>query len=186
MNAEKAELRKKLRAMGPELSGEAVCGHILAHRWFLEAETVMAYRAMGSELCLDEVIEAAWRQGKRLLLPRCQADGTMTARTVSGWDQLERGAFGIMEPKPEMPIVLPGEIDLVLVPAMAYDKEGRRLGRGKGYYDRFLKDFDGRTIGVSGILIKSVPTEAHDIPVDAVASEDGLILCGMEGEAVGR
>lgn len=186
MKEKKAELRKTLRAMGPEQSEKAVCGHILAHGWFREAKTVMAYHALGSELSLNAVIEAAWQQGKGVLLPRCEGDGIMTARAVSGRDQLEKGAFGIMEPKAETPVVLPEEIDLILVPAMAYDRSGRRLGRGKGYYDRFLKDFGGKTIGVSGILLDQLPVEPHDIPVDAVASAQGLILCGMEEEAVGR
>lgn len=145
----------------------------------------MAYWAMASEIDLRPVIDAALRQEKALLLPRCEENGTMTARQVYRLEDLRPGAFGIWEPGPELPEAAAERIDLILVPAMAYDRKGHRLGRGKGYYDRFLCRYDGKTIGVSGILLESVPVEAHDVSVDAVASESGLILCGLEDEADG-
>lgn len=166
------------------LSAQAVCDSIVRCPWFSAAKTVMAYMAIPPELSLAPVLDAALAQGKQLLLPRCQKDGSMTARLISDRCSLTPGAFGILEPD-EHTLVFPKEqIDLILVPALAYDRWGRRLGRGKGYYDRFLTDFPGKTIGVSSSLLDAVPAEPHDIPVDAVATRRRIILCGLEDKTL--
>lgn len=167
--------------MAVRMDGGGVCRSILAHPWFLEAKTVMAYWAIAGEIDLGPVLEEALARGKRLLLPRCRGE-EMTARRVTDLTPLRPGVLGIPEPGEETEIVPPGEIDLILVPAMAYDARGRRLGRGKGYYDRFLPAAGGRTIGVSAVLLEHVPVEDHDVPVDAVAGDHGVILCGSEDE----
>lgn len=165
--------------MTPEVSGETVCQHILAHPWFLAARTVMAYSAIAGEIDVTPVLEETLRRGKTLLLPRCQGD-TMTARRVTDLETLVPGPFGILEPGPKAEVFPPEEIDLILVPAMAYDKAGNRLGRGKGCYDRFLPRTKGKTIGVSAVLLPSIPAEAHDVAVMALAERQGVSLCGLE------
>ena len=107
----------------------------------------------------------------------------MTARRIDDLGQLTSGAYGIPEPNPDAPVVSAAEIDLILVPGMAFDASGRRLGRGKGYYDRFLSDFHGKTMGICGQLMEEIPVEQHDITMDAVAADRGIIFCRMEGEA---
>ena len=107
----------------------------------------------------------------------------MTARRIDDLRQLISGAYGIPEPKPDAPVVSASEIDLILVPGLAFDRTGRRLGRGKGCYDRFLADFHGKTMGICGQLMPVVPVEQHDITMDAVATDHGIIICRMEGEA---
>ena len=161
----------------------ALCRYVLESEWFRQAKTVMAYAAIPPEVDLTPVLEAILTAGKTLILPRCEADGMMTARRIDDLGQLISGAYGIPEPNPDAPVVSSAEIDLILVPGMAFDAFGRRLGRGKGYYDRFLENFHGRTIGICGQLMESVPVEQHDITMDAVAVDHGIIFCGMEGEA---
>lgn len=93
------------------------------------------------------------------------------------------GAYGIPEPAADTTMVPAEEIDLILVPGLAFDRKGRRMGRGKGYYDRFLVNFTGKTIGICSLLLPEIPTEPHDRRMDAVATDHGIIYCEMEGEA---
>ena len=161
----------------------ALCRYVLESEWFRQANTVMAYAAIPPETDLSLVLEEILAAEKTLVLPRCEQDGSMTARQIDDLRQLISGAYGIPEPKPDAPVVSASEIDLILVPGLAFDRTGRRLGRGKGYYDRFLADFHGKTMGICGQLMPAVPVEQHDITMDAVATDHGIIICRMEGEA---
>ncbi len=161
----------------------ALCRHVLESEWFRQAKTIMAYAAISTEVDLSPVLKATLADGKTLILPRCEAGGIMTARRIDDFSQLTTGTYGIPEPNPDAPMVPAAEIDLILVPGMAFDALGRRLGRGKGYYDRFLVDFHGKTMGICGQLMAEVPVEQHDITMDAVAVDRGIIFCRMEGEA---
>lgn len=153
---------------------------ILSHPWFQNAASIMAYCAIPPEIDLTDVLQAILVQGKSLLLPRCEADGTMTARKIDSLEALRPGAYGILEPGPETPCIAPEKIDLILVPGLAFDKKGHRLGRGKGYYDRFLSKTTGKTIGVCGYLLPQVPVEPHDKRMDAVVTDKNIMICEME------
>ena len=183
MTESKAEFRRRIRRMESPVDEAAAAENILAHPWFREAKTVMAYCAILPEIDLLPVLEGALSMGKTLLLPRCEADGEMTARKIRDFSDLEQGSYGILEPKPETEIFPPEKIDLILVPGLAFDEMGRRLGRGKGYYDRFLLRTKGKTMGICRCLVPEVPVEDHDIRMDAVATEHKIILCEMEDGA---
>lgn len=184
MTAGKAELRRLLRQRPETGDSGALCRRILESEWFQTAETVLAYCAIAPEPDLEPVLEAALCQGKTLLLPRCEADGIMTARRILELGELQRGAYGIREPSPGAPEFPPERIQLILTPGMAFDRRGGRLGRGKGYYDRFLQNTNGMTVGVcfGARLLAQVPMEPHDRRMDAVVTEYETILCGMEGD----
>lgn len=143
----------------------------------------MAYAAIPPEAELKPVLEEILRQGKRLLLPRCDSDGTMTAREIRDLTELQPGAYGILEPDPDAPVVPADEIDLILVPGLAFDRHGRRMGRGKGYYDRFLTGYAGKTMGICTLLVPEVPVEPLDRTMDAVVTDSGIYYTEMEGEA---
>lgn len=143
----------------------------------------MAYSAIPPEIGMGPVLEAVLSQGKTLLLPRCEAEGIMTARKIADLSQLTPGAYGILEPKSETEVFPQEEIDLILVPGLAFDAKGHRLGRGKGYYDRFLVSRRGKTMGICRCLVPQVPVEDHDKIMDAVITEDKIILCEMEDSA---
>lgn len=184
MTAGKAELRKLLRQQPASGDSGALCRRILDSGWFQRAETVLAYCAIAPEPDLEMVLEAALSQGKTLLLPRCEPDGTMTARWVRDLGELQKGAYGIREPGAGLPVFPPERIQLILTPGMAFDRRGGRLGRGKGYYDRFLAQAGGMTVGVcfGARLLDLVPMEPHDHRMDAVVTELETILCEMEGD----
>lgn len=183
MHADKQAFRKKVRSAPRQVDEARLCREILTSPWFRAAKSVMAYAAIPPEAELRTVLEAALEQGKRLLLPRCDADGIMTARAVGSLLELRAGAYGILEPAPEAAIVPAEQIDMILVPGLAFDPKGRRMGRGKGYYDRYLAGFAGKTMGICTLLVPEVPTEPLDRPMDAVVTDSGIYYCEMEGEA---
>ena len=141
--------------------------------WTAEADTLLLFYGVGSEPDTGHLLLELWRQGKRVLLPKCLPGRAMEARLVRGEDDLRPGTFGIPEPLDACPTVDKGEIDLILVPALCYDLSCRRLGQGGGYYDRYLADYGGRTMGLcrERLLQKELPVEEHDRAVDLVLTE---------------
>ena len=146
------------------------------------ARTVLVYAASRGEPPLAELVALARETGREVVLPR--VDGTTLALHL--WPQggvLVRGAFGVGEPDVAWPVVDPGAIDLALVPGLAFDARGGRLGQGGGYYDRLLAGLAPgapgapRSIGLAWAfqLVPEVPSEAHDIRVDAVLTEEGWV-----------
>ena len=141
--------------------------------WTAEADTLLLFYGVGAEPDTGHLLLELWRQGKRVLLPKCLPGRAMEARLVRSGDDLRPGAFGIPEPLDACPTVDRGEIDLILVPALCYDLSCRRLGQGGGYYDRYLAGYGGRTVGLcrEGLLQRELPVEDHDRAVDLVLTE---------------
>jgi 5-formyltetrahydrofolate cyclo-ligase len=142
---------------------------------FAGVSVVGGYCPLGSEISPLPATEEARAVGAIVAYP-CFADPAKPFRFLAG-DPLEPGPFGIMQPARRHPVVQP---DLVLVPLVAIDARGTRLGRGKGHYDRTLlslKKSGARLIGVGWPLqrlTETIPTDEWDIPLDAFASPDGL------------
>ena len=148
---------------------------------------IMAYWPLKDEVDIRPLIGQLVGQGRTVLLPKVTGPETMELRRYTGPDDLKEGAFHIMEPTGEL-FTDYGQIDVVLVPGMAFDAAGHRLGRGKGYYDRFLAELNGlflrtnlaprtshlapRIIGVCFPFqrVAEVSTEAHDVVMDEVIS----------------
>ena len=192
-NETREELRTRMRAMRAQLSTEIqrnaardIARQAISLAAYREAHTVMAYIAARGELSLDGVIEDVLASGKRLALPRCEASGVMTARLVKSLDQLEPGAFGLMEPTASCPVLSPEEIDLILVPGTAFDRLGNRIGQGGGYYDRFLTKTRAVLAGVchDEALLERIDAQTHDVRMDMVLTP-GAILRPNEKENSG-
>jgi 5-formyltetrahydrofolate cyclo-ligase len=179
----KSDLRRFFRENPAEGDPVALCRNIQEHPWFREAETVMAFAALGGEPDLDPVLSEILRLGKTLVLPRCGKKGHMTAHRVWDLSELRSGAYGIREPAEDAPVVPNHEIQLILVPGVAFDKQGGRLGRGAGYYDRFLENYHGRAMGVCyETALTKIPMEPWDRPMDGVTTDHNTIYCRMEGD----
>lgn len=148
---------------------------------------VMAYAPVRGEVDPLPFVGDLLAQGLEVAFPAVVAGRGLVARRVSDLAQLVPGTFGILEPSPERPEADPAEIGLVLVPAVAYDRRGFRLGYGGGYYDRFLPLLrpGAVTVGLAyeRLLVDALPTEAHDRPVRWVVTEMRLLgpLDGKEG-----
>lgn len=189
MSEEKALLRRQLRARRAALSPEeleaasrAVCARVASLPEWRTAKSVMAYAAARGEIDVGALLEMARSSGKALLLPHCEGPGAMTARRVTDLAALTPGAYGIAEPPQDSEICPPERIDFVLVPGVAFSRDGGRLGQGGGYYDRFLPRCGAFSVGVCHgfALLERLPQEEHDARVRAVASPLGVFRCGEE------
>lgn len=173
----KSELRTLVRQLKREhLSAfpawsQDVCRRVAASEVWVQAETVLLYHALPDEPDLQPLLDGALREGKRVLLPVVVGDD-LELRAHQGPDTLREGAFHILEP---VGAVFPpsqyDQIALALVPGMAFDRAGHRLGRGRGYYDRLLPRLArARRIGICFPFqyFDAIPNEQHDIPMDAV------------------
>ena len=138
---------------------------------FQAAEQVAFYHALPGEVQTAAFIER-WYQQKRLFLPLVVGDDLRLLR-YTGPESLQKGAFGIWEPKPDGEEAEAGKIDLIIVPGVAFDGQCHRLGRGRGFYDRLLSSLHAPKIGIcfDFQLVPSVPVELFDHPMDYVVTE---------------
>lgn len=136
---------------------------------------VMAYSPVRGEVDPLPFLRLVWKRGGEVAFPVVVKGEGLVARRVSDLSQLEPAAFGLLEPTAQCPIVDPREIGAVLVPALAYDLRGFRLGYGGGYYDRFLPLLKPSTVTVGlvyeQLLVDQLPVEAHDRPVEWIVTE---------------
>jgi len=133
----------------------------------------MLYCSVEREPCTLGIAEAALSAGKTVAFPFCFRGGIMQARAVSAVSELRPAMLGIPAPPEDAPVIAPEDLDIVIVPAIAFDEGGYRLGYGGGYYDRYLCSIPAYTIGLARErLIKgSLPRESHDISVRCVVTE---------------
>ena len=133
------------------------------------SQTIVAYYPLSDEVDIRPLLDEWIAEGKSVILPKVTGDDTMELRCYTSHDDLQEGAFHILEPVGELFTDF-ASIDVVLVPGVAFDAEGHRLGRGRGYYDRFLRTLTVQTIGVCFDFQKvdEVPFDKYDIPVDKV------------------
>ena len=173
--------RSFLRDTDLEVAGHSlqVHGAILA----ADASVVVAYAAVGTEPPTRPLLETLVERGVRVLLPAVAADGGLRWGPFADWSQLVTTTMGLLEPSasPEADADAPSA-DLVLVPALAVDRAGHRLGRGGGYFDRWLPEgSSARIVAVvyDDEVLDAIPHEPHDRRVDAALTPSGVIPLGV-------
>ena len=181
MSLEKKELRRQVRvrleALTPQerrASDDALFARFLALPQVEQADTIFAFWGIpGREPDTARLIQELVRRGKTVGLPRMLPDRRMEVRRFVPDRPLVSAAFGISEPGEDCPLLEPEDIGLALVPAVCYDRRGYRLGFGGGYYDRWLKNFPGFSVGFCRevVLQDRAPVEAHDARVDLLLTE---------------
>jgi 5-formyltetrahydrofolate cyclo-ligase len=164
----------------------AACRHVAD---FVEREqlsVIMAYASFRSELDLSDLMLWCWRKGVEVIVPKCIVEGRrMTLHRLRSFDGLRAGAYGIMEPDSELAPQLGEDVvpELVLVPGLAFDRNGGRMGYGGGYYDRFWQEMTLRSLregkrtlwlGASfeAQLRDKVPAQDHDLRLNGVVTEE--------------
>jgi 5-formyltetrahydrofolate cyclo-ligase len=181
------EMRARLRAMSPALHAEAslvICQMAANLPAFLKSRCVALFAPLPSEPDVHPLIEEAWAQGKRVVLPLMIKRGAtpeLDWREIASWDDVVvPGPFGLREPDPlRCPRVPLAELDCAFIPGLAFDDEGFRLGRGGGFYDSFLSRTPP-TLSCIGLMfslqkVLAVPREPHDQALRSVITEDGLV-----------
>lgn len=169
--------RKALSSKVRTAANAALCQRISELPCFRNAQTILAYAAFGGEADLTALLAEAERLGKTVAYPVCGEASTLTA-AVPGADGWEIGAYGIRTPiLAKSRVLLPEGLDLVLVPCTAFDAHCRRVGMGKGYYDRYLpRCTNAVALGVAFECqrVESAVVDVHDRQLDGYITERGI------------
>jgi len=177
---EKTALRLALRRQAAGIPADmrreidrAIAQRVLAFPAFQTADTIFCFFSVGTEIDTHSILEQSLQWGKTLCLPRCQPGGIMEPVAVSDLSALTDTFFDIPQPDADIPAVSPETIDLAVIPGLAFDEQGYRLGQGGGYYDRFLPKLSGVSIGLCRRIasLPAVPREPHDYPVSILVTE---------------
>ena len=151
---------------------------------FIKAKTILFYISTEDEVGTEQIIKRALKENKRVIVPVSKVEErNLSLSELKDYDsELELGAFNILEPKKEFRrFISPDELDLIVVPGVAFDSSGNRLGRGMGFYDRFLKRIK-RKIPILGLayefqIVDEIPVDDKDVSVDKIVTEDRIIEC---------
>lgn len=177
------EVRSALGEDGRARRDAAIAGRVTRLPEYLAADTVLTYLSVGDEVDTRALVRDAWARGKSVALPWC-VPGTRRMRwfRVSSLDGLVRSPFGVEEPVPDPAL----EADpkalrraLAIVPGLSFDERGYRMGYGGGFYDVFLADFAGVSVGLCRepqmSAVGALALDGHDVPVDVVVTEGRVI-----------
>ena len=187
----KAELRQRLResvrAIPAEVrnaSSRRLCEILISQPIWSQATSVLCFASLSDEPDITSVVESALSSKKAVAIPRFDSTaGCYGAAVITARAQLVRGPFGTLEPGPDCSLWSLNQLDLILVPGVAFDLAGRRLGRGKGFYDRLLAGVRGHKCGVAfeEQLVAQLPEEPHDVRIDSIVTPARWRLCGVGG-----
>ena len=177
----KYDVRKRIATMKSLLeevdkiaASEAVFSRLESNAAFQLAEKVLLYHSLPDELGTHRFLNR-WKDRKQFFLPR--VNGVHLELLPYEESRLEIGSFHIEEPTGNE-VHEVDEMEVIVVPGVAFDRKGRRLGRGKGFYDRLLKTAKGLKVGVGYEfqLVDELPAEEHDVPMDIVITEHTTII----------
>lgn len=183
---DKQELRKilleKRRNIPKEKKAKydkVISEKIIGSDYFKKAEQVLVFASTDEEFDTRYITQRCRAEHKRVFYPLClDRDGNMEFLKVDCVEDLELGSYNLLEPKRTCKKYKPKENDLVIVPALSVDKNKHRIGYGKGYYDRFLKNFNGVSICpcYSEMYAENLPADEYDIKVSYVATDKEVLL----------
>jgi 5-formyltetrahydrofolate cyclo-ligase len=172
-------LRNALSEADKERLSRLISGHLIESPCYRTAQTVMLYVNLPDEVRTGQLLRDAAERGKKVVIPYCVGD-RLELFCIEGLDELAVGTFGVLEPKPQLRgdparMISPKRLDLIVVPGVAFDRQGGRLGRGKGYYDGLLCEVRRDTFLVAPAfecqIVDRVPTQPHDVPIHQIITE---------------
>ena len=193
LRASYKQARKDLAIDNPETCAQIdgkICENLLNSDAYKLAKTIFTYVSVGDETGTLGLIEQAYADGKTVCVPRTSGKGEnvrMDAIPLTKSEYLVMmespdGAFGIPEPPGDLPAFAPQELDLIVVPSLAIDIRGIRLGYGGGYYDRYLEKIRGSNIAIIAVQRScfvtetDLPREKHDQIIETILTENGFIF----------
>lgn len=186
MKEEKKRLRKEILQRMNALSEEQyttlsakIVDSLYKQREWIEAKTIGITLSMEREVNTYAIIEKAWEEGKAIVVPKCNRETrTMTFRQITNFEQLETVYMNLREPDPSITEeVSAEEIDLLLVPGVAFTRKGDRVGYGGGYYDRYLVNYKEKTLSLvfDFQIVSHIPVEPFDKTVQKIITEKETI-----------
>ena len=160
-------------------SNKKIAENFLSLPEYKSAKTIFAYLGVGREPATAEIINTMLRDGKTVALPISYKGGVMVPHVIKSLDEMIPGKFGIPAPPEDTPSLTPEEVDLIIVPGVTFDDKGYRMGRGGGYYDRYLEKTIAFSVGIARArLVRPVPTESHDMGVNCLVTDSGATYFG--------
>jgi 5-formyltetrahydrofolate cyclo-ligase len=188
-NEQKARIREQAHAnrnaqVDKDVLSQRICATFMALPEFAAARTVMFYVDVRSEVRTRHCLPAALATGKRVVVPWC-LNNELELFLLTSMDELSVGMYRILEPSPEVRGIpqkklQPADLDLVMVPGVAFDRRGARMGHGFGYYDKLLKHARPDALLVALAfecqLFAEIPTQSHDIFMDKIITEQAVYM----------
>ncbi|RLD56548.1 MAG: 5-formyltetrahydrofolate cyclo-ligase [Bacteroidetes bacterium] len=178
IDTEKKALRKKIKALKAEVSFEEkklrsknIFLKLEQNDFFINTKTVMLYWSMKDEVFTHDFV-IKWASCKEIILPSVDGDNLILKKFTGKEDLIAGDKYEILEPGGKV-FENENEIDLIVVPGVAFDKQNNRMGRGKAYYDKLLKTLKAKKIGVcfDFQLLDNIPHDKYDVKMDLVISE---------------
>ena len=154
-----------------------ICSLTTALACFRYAKTILMYAPTGSEINILPIAKLAFESKKAVAFPICNPEScTMDFKLVRSLDELSEGQYSILEPSRDAPSVTDFSHSICIVPGLIFDNDGYRIGYGKGYYDRFLNNYNETTLGLvySDFIVDTLPRGRFDHSVDILVSERGV------------
>ena len=171
--------KRALSAAEIEARSAVLAKMLYATEQYRAARSLYAYLSFNQEVRTDPIIERAWADGKRVAVPKVVGDEMVFIWIDSFEGLTPQGAFHIMEPIEDGPIADDGTA-LILMPGLAFDPQGHRVGYGGGYYDAFVSEYPNiYTIALAyeEIIVDHLPLMKHDLTVDLIVTEERTVLC---------
>lgn len=175
----RSELRKRRIRLDREycrMADQSIFRQVTALPEYIESPVIFCYVNTEGEIDTRPLILDALRRGKQVGVPLCTGKGRMEVRRVWSLESLRPGSFGILEPEAEAPRIEPEQVGLALIPCLSCTEDGRRLGYGGGYYDRYLRRMAGcrAVLCRKRMMERELPEESHDARMDVVICEEGI------------
>lgn len=183
MGVDKESLRQKFlrvrHALSPVMrdsGSRLIVGFLTQLPVYLTSQRIGMYAATPGEVDLRPFFDRSVADGKSCYFPRLEGTD-MVMHQVAAWSDLVPGTHGILAPHSSNVVLAPEEFDLMVVPGIAFDRHGHRLGRGKGFYDRYLPRVGGCHIGAcfDGCVVETLPHEPHDVRIHLLVTESGVL-----------
>lgn len=176
--------RKNIDTAEKEEMDKKILHRFFESRYYKEAENIFIYISYDSEINTSEIIDKAFKDGKKIYVPRTEFETRlMDAVEITSLDNLIKSSYGILEPSIEESHINPNELDLIVVPGVAFDRNGGRMGYGAGFYDRYFKKINKENIkrivklalAYDFQVLEEVPMSVQDVPVDFIITEKEFI-----------
>jgi 5-formyltetrahydrofolate cyclo-ligase len=162
---------------------ENIFNKLINSELYKKAHTIFSFVSFKSEVDTHNIIKHAIKNGKTICVPKIESKQKgIEIFKIRDFTQLKKGYFDILEPDETCPAADSSEIDLILMPGVAFDKLGGRIGYGAGFYDRFLSNMKKRAdkiaLAYDFQLLDSIPMDEHDVSIDGIITEKGIIFTG--------
>ncbi|HLD72457.1 MAG TPA: 5-formyltetrahydrofolate cyclo-ligase [Candidatus Nanoarchaeia archaeon] len=179
LREELLKVRGSLSLEEVKIKSKEIIKNVLRFKPFTNSAKTLYYHPRGKEADLMELMNLSLKENKPIFLPKTySADTSMKIHQIKDFNsELELGAYGIKEPKPIYPEFPRQKLNLIFIPGVAFDLAGNRLGMGRGYYDRFLKDISAIKAGIAYEfqIVDRLDAQRHDIPMDFIITEKRII-----------